>query len=126
MNRRLVALVLSGVALVAPACSALRDSQPFTVTVSYDRSPGGGAIVTPLKFDADNAFGEVQVVNNTDEKRGFAIDDLAVFETIPAGQSKLVSIQEAKNNRTYTFYDQLHPKDFEGQMVVKYVAEEER
>ena len=127
MTRRILVptlFVLLG--LLASSCGFLRDAQPFTATVAYNPGDGGTVVVSPPSFDADAAFGEVQVVNNTDIERGFAIDDLAVYETIPAGHSKLVILQEAKDGRTYEFYDHLHPDAVRGTMVVKFVAEDER
>lgn len=127
MTRRILApTLLIVLGLLASGCSFLRDAQPFTATVSYNPGTGAAVAVSPESFEADSGFGEVQVVNNTDVERGFAIDDLAVYETIPAGHSKLVILQEAKDGRTYKFYDHLHPGEVLGRMVVKYVAEDER
>ncbi|MFA5891276.1 MAG: cupredoxin domain-containing protein [Actinomycetota bacterium] len=127
MTRRIIFPALFvALGLVVSACGFLKDAPPFTATISYNSGVGGAVVVSPATFEADAAFGEVQVVNNTDVKRGFAIDDLAVYETIASGHSKLVVIQEAKDGKTYEFYDQLHPGAIKGLMVVKYVAEGER
>ena len=119
--------------LVASSCSMLRDTQPFTQTIAYDDQQGSGPVtIEPQQLEGDAAFGLIQVVNDATEEHGFSIDELAVFEKIPAGQSKTITVQEARDGRTYLFYCQIHDKDaesakeFRGELVIRYKAEEER
>lgn len=133
-RRRFIALC--GRALVLPvvlqACTKLRDKEPFTVTVTYADAPDGSLVVTgpdpknPLLLTGDADFGQVQVVNDSAKEHAFSIDDLAVYETIPPGRTKTLTVQEAKDNRTYTFYCHLHPGEFQGKLQIHYLAEEER
>lgn len=122
----LCALALS-VAVFAPSCAALKDAEPWTQTITYDDNGGKGPLtITPTELVGDSAFGQVQVVNNTITERAFSIDDLSVYEKIPAEQSRLVEVGEAKNHRTYTFYDQLHPNEIRGTLKIEYKSKEQR
>lgn len=131
------AMIVGGLVLVGgllSACDALRDSEPFTAAVTYEQQPDGSIVVEPPEILADNSFGQIQVDNQTDCRRGFAIDDLAVYEEIPARQVRTVSVDEARDGRTYQFYD--HCDDvgcgcettsaIAGQMRVEYRPEEFR
>jgi hypothetical protein len=134
--RRLAASLALAAAFAS--CSALKDKEPFTATVIYDLGPGGRPYVHPLEFKADTSYGQVTVVNNTAELRGFAIDELAVYEIIPAGHSRIVNVQEAHQVpqtagctsrppcHTYVWYDQKHTDQFHGKMNVHFVSEQER
>jgi len=126
MTRRMLVALIAAIAIAAPACTALKDPEPWTQTVEYADAADGSVRVTPLNFQADSSFGLVQVVNDSSVKRGFAIDALAVFETIPPGLSKTVSVPEAKNHHTYVFYDQLHPHAFRGTIRVVFKSEQAR
>lgn len=115
-------------------CDALRDSEPFVATVTYEQQPDGSILVEPPTIVADNSWGQIQVDNQTDCKRGFAIDDLAVFEQIPARQVLAVRVDEAKDGRTYNFYDHCDEigcgcdadSGISGKMRVEYRPEEFR
>lgn len=127
-TRRVLTATLALVCgLSLSGCASLRDQEPFTVTVIYDEDPITGRLkVEPLTFEADWSFGEVQVLNKTDKEHGFAIRELAVFERIPKGLSRIVRVDEARDGRTYTFECQLHDGEFAGTMTVKYKSAEER
>ena len=118
--------------LLSSSCSALKDEEPWDQTLKYDDHSGQGPLtIEPMKDGVptllgDAAFGQVQIVNNTVVERGFAIDELAVFEKIPAEQTRLVIVTEAKNHHTYTWYDQLHPNEIRGKLVVEYRSKELR
>jgi len=96
---------LLGLAALLTGCDALRDSEPFVATVTYQQQEDGSILIEPETIEADNSYGQIQVDNQTDCRRGFAVDDLAVYEEIPARQVKTVGVDEAKDGRTYTFYD---------------------
>jgi hypothetical protein len=118
-------IVLLGTSL--SGCAALRDAEPFTKTVIYDEDPATGRLtVEPLNFDADWSYGEIQVLNRTEEEHGFAIRELAVFEKIPKGLQRTVNINEARDGRTYTFECHLHPNEFFGRITVNYKDVDER
>lgn len=117
---------------LSSACSALKDQEPWTQTLKYDDHSGEGPLtITPTKdgvptLEGDASFGEVQVVNNTIKERGFAIDELAVYEKIPAGQTRVVAVNDAKNHRTYRWYDLVNPNEIKGRLVVEFRAKELR
>lgn len=121
----LLSALLAALTIAGTACDALRDSEPFTMTVVYLQQADGTVKVT-VSGNADNSFGQVQVDNQTDLKRGFAIDDLAVYEEIPAREVRTVEVDEARDGRTYAFYDHKNPGTVRGEMVVVYRAEEFR
>lgn len=123
LRRSALSVLVIGLMVASTGCAALRDAEPFTATISYEEAPGGGITLTPDTIQGDAAFGEVQVVNDAGDKHGFAIDKLAVFEEIPSGRSKTISISEAEDDTTYTFYCQLHPGEFTGKLVIDYVEE---
>jgi len=112
--------------LVLPACAQIRDPDPFSATIEYEEGPGGSVTVSPLEIKADTNFGLIQIVNSTNSEHGFAIRELGVFEKIPKGRTRTVSVSDVRDNRTYVFECHLHDNEFKGSMVVKYVAEEER
>ena len=116
-------LVLAG---LASSCSYLRDEEPWTATVEYRQDAAGNLIVTPLVIQADASYGLVQVVNETEVRRGFSVFDLAVFEEIPPGLTINVEVDEARDGQTYTWTDHLNPGAFDGQLVVVYLEEEFR
>lgn len=124
--RKGLTLTLALVALALSACDYLRDTEPFTVTLLYQPGPNGSVVVEPATFKADNGFGEIQLVNNTDEKHGFAIKELGVFEEILERKTRTFTVEEARDGRTYTFYCHLHDNELSGNMVVEYLTEEER
>jgi hypothetical protein len=124
-------LIITSIALLAltiagTGCDALRDSEPFTITVTYVQGPDGTITLEPAEIIADNSWGQVQVDNQTDARRGFAIDDLAVYEEIPARDVRTIQVDEAKDGRTYAFYDHKNPGEVEGEIKVRYRAEEFR
>jgi hypothetical protein len=114
------AALLATVALLASGCSTLKEKDPFRVSVSYDLDQTKATVTTPDEIVVNARFGFVQVVNNTEEKMNFDIDDLAVFESILPGRSKEVQIDEARNNRSYIFYDHTHPGLIQGLMIVRF------
>lgn len=118
-------LVMAG---VISSCGYLRDKEPWDQTLQYRRDAATGALVVePLVLQGDLNYGIVLVVNDTAERRGFAIRDLAVFEEIPAGLSVPVEVDEAQDGKTYTFEDHVAPDaQWEGKLVIEYVDEEFR
>lgn len=130
MLKRSIALSCGALALalVASSCGALKDPEPWTTTVTYTGAIGR-LVADPNDIPggvADAAFGLIQVVNQTNDVHGFAIDDLGVYETIPKGKTALVSVPELRNHRTYTYYCQLHKGEINGSIHVEFVAEGER
>jgi len=120
-------LAILAVAALGSSCSALKDAEPWTQTLTYNDDGGRSPVaITPKVLQGDAADGVIQIVNNTVVERGFAIDELAVYETIPSGQTKNVDVREAKNHRTYTFYDHKHPGEIKGTIVVLYKSAAER
>ena len=126
--RRITAAILAlTVGLSLTGCASLRDQEPFSKTIVYDDDPvTGRIIIEPLEFEADWSYGQIQVVNRTQEKHGFAIRELAVFEEIPRGLQRTVNIDEARDGKTYTFECQLHDGEFFGKMIVRFKSEDER
>lgn len=122
------------VLLAMTGCEALKDAEPWTATITYEEGPSGELLIAPLRIEADSAFGEVQVINNTNSEHGFAVTDhdAATFEKIPAGKSGTVGVTELKDNLTYGFYCQLHDEKPDlrdeptGEIIVKYLSEEFR
>lgn len=124
---RTCVLAIACLALLGSSCSVLRDAEPFTQTLSLDLDQNDDLVVTPSEFTVDGRFGRVEVINNTETKRNFDIDELAVFEGIVAGKSKVVAIEDAEDNKTYRFYDHEDPDgDLTGKMIVRYRTEDER
>lgn len=119
------AVLVVVVALLLPGCSALREKEPFQATVSYDLDQTGKLVVTPPEIVVPGRFGYVQVVNNTETRRNFDIDELAVFEGILPGRSKLVLVDEAENNKSYRFYDHTNPGTVSGLVITRYSNDEE-
>lgn len=126
-TRRLILAALT-LALALPGCAALRDAQPFTITVILERpaKPGGPVRPDPLEFTADWPYGEIQVVNRDSRNHYFAIRELAVFEEIPKGLQRTVRFDEARDGKDYVFEDFRHDGEFFGTMHVRYKSEEER
>lgn len=126
--RRITAsLIAVSLGVSLSGCASLRDAEPFTKTIIYDEDPVTGRLtVEPLNWEADWSFGEVQVLNRTDKEHGFAIRELAVFEKIPKGLQRNVSINEARDGKVYTFECQLHDDEFFGKITVKYKDADER
>lgn len=123
--RRFVAL-LAAFAVAVPACAWLRDPfEPWQVDIIYD-DVGGGAVARPQLVTVDAPFGFVVLTNNTTALRGFAIDATAIYETIRPDATVRIRIDELRDNRTYVFYDQLHPQEIRGTLRTRFVPEEER
>jgi hypothetical protein len=136
MNRRLVTLMAAILAATGmfSSCSALKDPDPFVKDVTITEGVGGSVTIQPLVIEGDTSFGEISVHNETNKKHGFAIFELAVFEEIPAGKSRVVGIAEIKNHTDYKFFCHLHRQKISGQTVdefsgvlkIEFVAENER
>ena len=128
IRRSKLAVMAGALALLAltSSCSYLRDAEPWDQTVQYRVDSIGNFIVEPLVIQGDLNYGLVHVVNDTGEKRGFAIRELAVFEEIPAGLTVTVQVDEAKDGETYVWEDHLNPGLFEGKLVIEYVDPEFR
>jgi hypothetical protein len=122
----LLALVLVLAGFIS-SCGYLRDKEPWDQTLQYRRDSSGVLIIEPLVLHGDTNYGVVHVVNDTAERRGFAIRDLAVFEEIPAGLTVTVEVDEAQDDETYSFEDHVaDDAEWQGQLVIDYVAEEFR
>jgi len=128
-HRRLSALglVLALVPTLA-SCDYLKDPEPWVATVFYQEGPDGRLVFSPTTIEADFRNGIITVVNETEIERGFAVREAAVFDKIPAGQSKNIEVTELKDDTTYVFEDH----DCEdagcpnGQIIVDFVSEEFR
>lgn len=128
MRRPSLAAIALAAALLAPACGALKDPiEPWDKSLNYE-----GTIRTleaqPSVVEVDGPFGFLTITNNTPVERGFAIDELAVYEKIiPDGQFR-VHVEEAKDGQRYPFYDHVTGDDDKpmGYLVVKFKKEEER
>ena len=126
IRTRLSALAAVAVLLITPACSYLRDAEPWTATVFYTNGLDGRLAVEPLVVEADANYGIIQVVNETSDAHGFAVRELAVFETVPAGITIPVTVDEAEDDTTYIFECQLHDNEYRGEIRVNYLSEEFR
>lgn len=125
MRRRAVALA-SVLALAASACSWFEDPiEPWQRDIIYEER-AGAVVAVPETLTVDAPFGFILLTNDTTRLRGFAIDELAVYERIrPEGQVR-IRVEEARDRRTYVFYDHVHPGTIRGTIVTRFVAEEER
>jgi hypothetical protein len=122
-----LSLFLAVVPLLA-SCDYLKDPEPWVATVFYQEGADGRLAFNPETIEANFRNGIVNVVNETQVERGFAVREAAVFELIPAGQSKNVEVTELKDDTVYVFEDHQCeelgcPK---GQIVVNFVSEEFR
>lgn len=125
MSRRRVLIAVF--ALLMASCSALKDArEPWEADLRYE-DVSGAAVAEPATLRADGPFGRVQVSNFTQVKRGFAIEELAIYEQILPDRTLRVVVDEARDGKTYAFYDHLHPKDGpRGKLVVRFVKPEEQ
>lgn len=122
---RLLALA-SIVALVAPGCAFLRDPiQPWQKDIIYEQR-GSRVVAVPPTVTVDASLGYIVLTNDTTKVRGFAIDALAVYEKIRPNATVRIRVEEARDHRTYPFYDHLHPGTIRGRILTRFVAEEER
>lgn len=126
-------LLLALAILVAiPACSSLRDRDPFiTTSVTISEDPTTGEVsIDPTTITGNWSYGKVQINNTTGENHGFAIDELAIYEEIPRDTAPIVTITDALDDTTYVFYCHLHDpkgeegKEYRGELVIDYAEEE--
>jgi hypothetical protein len=123
---RRILLAVVALAFAVPGCAFFRDPiQPWQKDIVYEKR-GDAVIPVPNAVTVDAPFGYVLLTNDTTELRGFAIDDLAVYERIKPEATVRIRVDEARNRRTYLFYDHLHPGTIRGRIVTRFVAEEER
>jgi hypothetical protein len=123
-GRRLVGVALA-LGLLG-ACAQLRDPiQPWQVDVSYQEA-GKRITAVPAAVTVDGPFGYVVLTNDTSQPRGFAIDDLAVYERINPEVTLRIRVEEARDHRTYVFFDQLHPGTLRGTIRTRFLREQER
>jgi hypothetical protein len=125
-RRILAACALFALLPALSSCSYLKDKEPWTATVIYTETGDGSYTASPLVIEADSNAGLIQVVNETNQRHGFAVRELAVFEEIPAGLTIQVELLEAKDDHTYVYEDQLDPNAFKGEIRVNYLSEEFR
>lgn len=124
-RRRLLGLVLV-TGFVLPGCAQLRDPiQAWQVDISY-RGSGKKVVAVPPTVTVDGPFGYVVLTNDTPQPRGFAIDALAVYERINPDVTLRIRVEEARNRRTYVFYDHLHPGTVRGSIRTRFLGEQER
>ncbi|HEX9775167.1 MAG TPA: hypothetical protein VGB83_06275 [Actinomycetota bacterium] len=125
---RIFATVLA-LAATLGSCDYLKDAEPFTATVFIALGPDGRVQVTPSEIRGDWRVGEITVVNDTNDKHGFAIRELAVFEEIPAGLTRVVRVTDVKDDTTYVIDDHLHDEsgpEWQVKLVVDFKSEEFR
>ena len=102
--RRLLAVVVCAV-LLGPSCSFLRDEdEQFVLDLSIEQV-GNRLFFQPSKFIVNHHNGRVNLANNTSQKHGFAIDDLAEYHEVARRRTTTFGIQELKKGKTYVFYD---------------------
>ena len=129
-------IALCALALLPTACT--KDPDPFTTDTVNIRIDGatGRLYAEPAIVEGDWSFGGVQVYNTTGENHGFAIDELALYVEIPAGESPIIGISDARDDTTYVFYCHLHndkgieglpPEEIEyrGELRINYRTEEQ-
>lgn len=124
---RPLGVLLAAACLVTSSCAFLRDPQePWQASVHYQLR-GPGAVSVPDRIQVDGSFGYIELTNETFVRRGFAIDELAVYEQVRPDSGTRVTVDEAEDGKTYRFYDHLHPEDGpRGTIVVRYVDEDAR
>ena len=104
--RRLVVLILAvAVAGVVPGCSYLReDDEQFVLDITIEQF-GNKVVFSPSRFVVNHHYGRVNLLNNTSQRRGFAIDDIAEYQEVARRRVKTFELYELKKGRTYTFYE---------------------
>lgn len=123
---RRLAVLLAVLSLAFVSCSALRDPrEPWEASVQFQERDGK-AVAVPDRVRVEGPYGFLEVTNFTHVRRGFAIDELAVYEEIKGDSGTRITVREARDGRSYRFYDHLNPDGPRGQLVVRYVAEEDR
>lgn len=129
--------VFCAFALLVPACGGLKDADPFqtnTVNIRIDEF-SGEVFIEPAIVYGDWSYGQVQINNTTADNHGFAIDELAIYQTIIGTETPIIGISDAQDDKTYVFYCHLHnpdgidglPEDqieFRGELVIDYRTEE--
>ena len=105
--RRLAVIVALVVAVVSalPGCSYLReDDEQFVLDITIEQF-GNKVVFTPSRFVVNHHYGRVNLLNNTGQRRGFAIDDIAEYQEVSRRRIKSFELYELKKGRTYTFYE---------------------
>ena len=130
VSSRLAVLLVA--LLLLPSCAGLRDREGFvapTVTLSEDPETGE-LVIDPARVTGDWSYGQVQINNTTGQNHGFAIDELAIYETIPQQTSPIIRISDAQDDTTYVFYCHLHDvngvpagTEYRGELVIDYSEE---
>lgn len=127
---------LCALVLLPTACAD--DPDPFTTDTVNIKIDGvtGRLYAEPAVVEGDWSFGQIQVYNTTGEEHGFAIDELAQYVVIPAGESPIIGISDARDDTTYVFFCQIHNPDgieglppeeieYQGELRIDYRTEEQ-
>lgn len=104
--RRPIALFAMLATLLLPACTALKDREPFiTPAIVLTEDPTTGQpVMTPDEVTGTWSYGRIQIENSTGTDYYFVQDDLAIYQVLPKGQAPIVQISEARDGRDYIFY----------------------
>lgn len=105
MRRLTAALTTLAVVVGFSGCSYLRqDDEQFVLDITIEQI-GNKVIFSPSKFVVNHHYGRVNLLNNTSQRRGFAIDDLAEYQDVGRRRAKTFELYEMKKGRTYVFYE---------------------
>jgi len=105
MRRLLAIAAVLAVVVGLSGCSYLRqDDEQFVLDITIEQI-GNKVIFSPSKFVVNHHYGRVNLLNNTSQRRGFAIDDLAEYQDVARRKVKTFELYEMKKGRTYVFYE---------------------
>lgn len=64
----------------------------------------GVPTLEPNELLGSYSQGRVQIENTTGSNYYFVLDDLAIYQVVPLGETPIISIGEARDGKVYTFF----------------------